>query len=147
MASFRIYSTLFIIAALAVCSTASLSLQNFNGAEDHASKAKISTPQPTTPQPTTTTESPHHQDRSLCLTLSPCVRWQDLPYWKKAFLIALVSVMSLATVIAMFCVLDAFIATRKGWGRKFYFAFRDNVCCGFCVRRMRRGKMYEYEEI
>ena len=133
MASFRIYSTLFIIAALAICSTASLSLQNFIGAEEHAATAKISTP-----QPTTTTESPHHQDN---------VHWQDLSDMKKAFIIALVSVLSLVTVILIFWVLGAFIATRTDWGRKFYFAFRDNVCFGFCVRRMRRGKLYEYEEI
>ena len=133
MASFRIYSTLFIIAALAICSTASLSLQNFIGAENHAATAKISTP-----QPTTTTESPHHQDN---------VHWQDLSDMKKAFIIALMSVLSLVTLMLIFWVLGAFIATRTDWGRKFYFAFLDIVCCGFCVRRMRRGKLYEYEEI
>ena len=143
MGSFKIYSTLFIIGAVVVCSTESLSpmlfsLQNFIGAEDHAATAKISTPQPTTPQTTTTTESPHHHHN---------VEWQDLSLAGKVILIALASVLTLILVLSLFCVLDAYIGSRKGWGRKFYFAFRDNVCCGFCVRRMGKGKMYEYEEI
>ena len=135
MASFRIYSTLFIIAALAICSTASLSLQNFIGAENHAATAKISTP-----QPTTTTESPRHQD-------SKWEQWEQMSDMGKAFFITLVGAASFAVLSTIFCMIDAYRSSSMDWGRKFYFAFRDNVCCGFCVRRMGRGKMYEYEEI
>ena len=140
MASFRIYSTLFIIAALAMCSTASLSpmlfsLQNFIGAEEHAATAKISTP-----QPTTTTESPQHQD-------SKWEQWEQMSDMGKAFFITLVSAAVLSVLSTIFCMIDAYRSSSMDWGRKFYFAFRDNVCCGFCVRRMRRGKLYEYEEI
>ena len=137
MASFRIYSTLFIIAALAICSTASLSpmlftLHQFIGAEDHTATAKNSTLQPAT------TESPQHQDNK---------NFQDMSDLGKGFLIFLVSVLSLAFAFTFVCALDVYIGSRKDWGRKFYFAFRDNVCCGFCVRRMGKGKLYEYEEI
>ena len=137
MGSSNIYPTLFIIAALGICSTASLSpmlfsLQNFIGAEEHAATAKISTP-----QPTTTTESPQHQDS----------KWDQMSDKGKAIFITLVSALSLALLSTIFCMIDACRSSSMDWGRKFYFAFRDNVCCGFCVRRMRRGKLYEYEEI
>ena len=138
MGSYNIYLTLFIIAALAICSTSSLSpmlfsLDHFIGAEDHAATAKISTPWPPTP--------------------SPRPGFVEMPEFWYGVLIALGSFIALGLVLIFINQYSSILGRlqgycrRKNWGRKFYFTFRDNVCCGFCVRRMGRGKMYEYEEI
>ena len=142
MGSFNIYSTLFIIGAVAVCSTESLSpmlfsLQNFIGAEDHATTTKISTPWPPTP-------------------CQRCPGFVKSPEFWYGVLIALGSFTALGLVLTFINILYSRLqilarlqeyCRRKNWGRKFYFLFHDIMCCGFCVRKMGRGKMYEYEEI
>ena len=143
MVTSKIQITLFIIAAIAVRSTLSLPLHSFIGfgTEDVTTMTLVSTPWSSVrsefPPPPTTTAPMPDSERGF-------KHWQDMPEAWMAIV--------MGGLFALFVVY--YIAVRLlecchgcDLGRKFYWMFRDNVCCGCCVRRMKRGKLYEYEEI
>ena len=142
MVSSKIQITLFIIAAIVVCSTSSLPLHSFIGfgTEDATTMTLISTPwsvRSEFPPPPTTTAPMPDSERGF-------KHWQDMPEAWLAIVMA-----CLFALLTCYYIVVRLLECYHGYdlGRKFYWMFRDNVCCGCCVRRMGRGKLYEYEEI
>ena len=161
MAISSINSILFIIAVIAIGSTASLPMQSFIGSEDATTTTRISTPLPmmqeSPPPPTTTVPMPGRHTPHQCDPNTPdrartrrmnreksSNPWLDRP--EDWFVIIM---MGLFALPVGYCIVVRLLECCHyyGFGRTFYWMFRDSVCCGFCVRRMRCGQVYEYEAI
>ena len=138
----KIHSTVLIITAIGMCSTTSLPLHSLIETEDASATmaTRISTPW-----------SVRSKYQQMPTPLGPMGPIPDYVLAGDFWSLVWFAIM-LACLFALYIVY--FILKRlleccrhQDLSRKLYCTFRDNVCCGCCVRKMRWGMAYEYEEI